>query len=76
MEVISKGAGLDHFFVQLGIKCFPKENVISDGGKLDPGFLGGQAKAFGQPPHCHPPTQPAESQASSMRGPVPNWVPP
>ena len=70
-EVIVEGTGFQHFLVQLGIKRLPKEDVVSDGGKLDPGFLGGQAKAFGQPPHCHPPTLPAESQASSLGG----WLP-
>lgn len=76
MEVITEGAGFKHFLVQLVIQCLPKENVVSDGGKLDPGFLGSQAKAFGQPPHCHPPMQPVESQAGSMGGQAPGWVPP
>lgn len=65
-EVVIEGAGLEHLLVQLGIERLPKENVVSDGGELDPGLLGGQAEAFGQVPQCHAPTQPAESQASGM----------
>lgn len=52
-EIIIEGAGLQHFRVQPGIKCLPKEDIVSDGGTLDPGLLGGQSKAFGQSRHCH-----------------------
>lgn len=48
-EIIIEGAGLQYFHVQPGIKCLPKEDIVSDGGTLDPGLLGGQSKAFGQP---------------------------
>lgn len=46
-QVLIEGAGLQHLPVQLGIEHLAEEDVVSDGGKLDPGLLGGQAEALG-----------------------------
>lgn len=38
-------AGLDHSLVEDGVVVFSKQDVVSDGGVLDPRFLSGQAEA-------------------------------